>query len=93
MRSTGAVAGRQHDLNFANRLEDDSAGIRRACRQECEPADFHSRLRQGPLRKQQFFLAGLRFKEGYDDHDCKRSARRASMEDWPNVAAGNNVGY
>jgi len=24
---------------------------------------------------------GLRFKEGFDDHDCKRSARRASMKD------------
>ena len=32
------------------------------------------------MRKQQFSLVGLRFKEGFDDHDCKRSARRASMK-------------
>ena len=44
------------------------------------------------MRKQQFSLAGLRFKEGYDDHNCKRSARGTAWKINLTLAAGNNVG-
>jgi hypothetical protein len=33
------------------------------------------------MSSQQFSLAGLRFKEGDDDHNCKRSAKEGKQED------------